>query len=121
MWGHALFAGRFRIKDGKKEIGILNSWGNVGDRGWQWLSEEWFANEGRFIFNPWVVIDQVNNNSMSTSKILKDKNSSAVGIWMPAISEDVLKSYCLNAGKEIPIKDGKIDWDKIIEGEFQYK
>ena len=123
LWGHAIYAGKFRIKDGKKEIGILNSWGEIGENktGWQWLEEEWFNNNGRWIFNPWVVIDQSNNKNMSTSKVLKDKNSSAVGIWLPAISEDVLKSYCANAGKEVPMKDGHIDWDTIIEGEFEYK
>lgn len=121
LWWHALYAWRFRLNNWKKEIWVLNSWGNVGEEWWQWLGEDWFANEWRWVFNPWVVIDQPNNNNiMSTSKILKDKNSAAVGIWMPAISEDVLKSYCANAGKEVPMKDGNIDWDKIVEGIFEY-
>lgn len=121
LWWHALYAWKFRLNNGKKEIWVLNSWGNVWDEWWQWLWEEWFANEGKWIFNPWVVIDQPNNNNiMSTSKILKDKNSAAVGIWMPAISEDVLKSYCANAGKEVPMKDGNVDWEAIIEWSFEY-
>lgn len=121
-WGHAIYAGKFKIVNGKKYIGVLNSWGNVGEEGWQWLGEEWFQNNNRWVFNPWVVIDQANNNNnMSTAKILKDKNSSAVGIWLPAISEDVLRSYGLNMGKEIPMKDGHVDWENAIEGEFEYK
>lgn len=119
LWGHALYFGKFRIKDGKKEIGCLNSWGNVGENGWQWLGEEWFADGGRWLFNPWILLN--NNNTMNESaKILKDANSSAVGIWLPAISEDVLKSYALNMGKVLPMKDGKIDWEKAIEGTFEY-
>ena len=122
MWGHAIYFGKFRIKDGKKEVGCLNSWGNIGDKGWQWLGEEWFADQGRWTFNPWVVIDKPNNNTtMSTAKILKDKNSASVGIWMPAISEDVFKSYCANVGKEVPMKGDKVDWDKAIEGTFEFK
>jgi len=52
-------------------------------------------------------------------KIIKDKNSSAVGIWLPATSEEVLKSYCLNMNKQIVLKEnGGIDWDNTIDGDF---
>jgi len=68
MWGHAIYFGKFRIKDGKKEVGILNSWGNIGENGWQWLGEDWFADKGRWIFNPWVLID-ITNNDMVFKKI----------------------------------------------------
>ena len=121
LWGHALYFGKFRIKNGKKEVGCLNSWGNIGENGWQWLTEDWFKDNGRWVFNPWVLVNKINNMSNETAKILKDKNSAAVGIWLPAISEDVLKSYALNMGKTIPMKDGKIDWEKAIEGEFEFK
>lgn len=123
LWNHAVYFGKFRIKNGKKEIACLNSWGDsIGEGGWQWLGEEWFANNGRWLFNPWVLINTNNKNMVNeTAKILKDKNSSAVGIWLPAISEDVLKSYCLNMGKVLPLTaDGKIDWDKAIEGLIEY-
>lgn len=123
IWGHAIFFGKFRMNNGKKEVGFLNSWGKeCGDNGWQWLTEEWFKDNGRWIFNPWVLINKNKDTNMSneTAKILKDKNSKAVGIWLPAISEDVLKSYCLNMGKTLPMINGKIEWDKAIEGEFEY-
>jgi hypothetical protein len=75
LWGHAIFCGKFRIKDGKKQIGFLNSWGKIaGENGWQWLGEEWFANDNRFIFNPWVLIDRP-NNLINNMVFLKEKNS----------------------------------------------
>lgn len=47
IWGHWAYAGRARMIEGKKHIGILNSWGEaVGDRGWQYLSED-YVNSGR--------------------------------------------------------------------------
>lgn len=41
-WAHAIYAGKAKLINGKKHIGILNSWSaNTGDRGWQWLNEEY--------------------------------------------------------------------------------
>jgi len=75
LWGHALYAGKFKIENGKKYIGVLNSWGNIGDEGWQWLGEEWFGDGGRWIINPWVLIDKPNNNNENmTFKKLKNEN-----------------------------------------------
>lgn len=43
VWRHWIYAGRAKMIDGKKHIGCLNSWGkNVGDQGWQWISEDYF-------------------------------------------------------------------------------
>ena len=43
-WGHWVYVGKAKIINGKKYIGILNSWGTeVGEQGWQWLGEEWFT------------------------------------------------------------------------------
>jgi hypothetical protein len=121
LWGHAIYFGKFRIRNGKKELGFLNSWGEqVGEKGWQWIGEEWFAENGRWLFNPWLIIYNNNMSNNETMRVLKDKNSSAVGVWLPAISEDVLKSYCLNMGREVKYtSDGKIDWEKTIDGQFQ--
>jgi len=56
---HALYAGKANMINGKKYIGIKNSWGdNVGQKGWQWLSEEWFP---EYVMNPWVAFDQANS------------------------------------------------------------
>lgn len=122
LWGHAIYFGKFRIKDGKKQVGFLNSWGNIGENGWQWLGEEWFDNSNRFIFNPWVLIDKKNKKeNMSNVKIIKDSESSSVGVWIPALSEEVLKSYCLNFGIEVPKKQGEIDWNSLIDGELTLK
>jgi len=127
QWGHAMYFGRFRIRNGKKEVGALNSWGEgCGDKGWQWFGEEWFTNEGSWVFTPWIILTKNNNMNIETARVLKDKNSSAVGIFIPAISETVLKSYCLNFGKEFPIKhlnNGLVepDWDSLIEGTYELK
>lgn len=42
IWRHWLYVGRAKLVNGKKCIGVLNSWGiSTGDRGWQWISEDY--------------------------------------------------------------------------------
>jgi hypothetical protein len=55
-WGHFVFAGKAKLIGGKKHIGVLNSWGEeVGDKGWQWLSEEWFKNPKLGVREGWTM------------------------------------------------------------------
>ena len=43
VWGHWLYAGKAKLIDGKKYIGVLNSWGiDTGEKGWQWIGEDYF-------------------------------------------------------------------------------
>ena len=81
LWGHALYAGKFKMINGKKYIGVINSWGNVGKDGWQWLGEEWFADNGRWIFNPWTLIDKknINDNNM---RLVKSSNSTNTTVFL---------------------------------------
>lgn len=124
VWGHALFGGKAGLdKDGQPFISPINSWGDsVGVEGWQKLKNNYF--EASAVRSPWTLIDKNNNWNMTKSniKIIKDKNSPAVGIWLPAMSPEALESYCLNFGIEVPRKtDGSIDWEKWIEGEMTLK
>lgn len=41
-WRHWVYAGKAKMINGKKHIGIINSWGDIGERGWQWVSEDYF-------------------------------------------------------------------------------
>lgn len=55
-WGHFLYAGKAKLINGKKFIGVCNSWGTkTGDDGWQWLGEEWFANPKLGIREGWTM------------------------------------------------------------------
>lgn len=60
-WYHWLYAGKAKLINGKKFIGVKNSWGDkVGENGWQWLSEEHFS--GKNIYtgtNVWVVWNMI--------------------------------------------------------------
>lgn len=52
-WAHWLYAGKAKMINGKKYIGVKNSWGDdVGDHGWQWIGEEFFPVS---IFEVWTV------------------------------------------------------------------
>lgn len=58
-WRHCMYGGKAKLINGKKYIGVLNSWNKkTGENGWQWFGEEWFKT-GNF-FNPWVVVDKDN-------------------------------------------------------------
>jgi len=41
-WAHWLYVGKAKLINGKKYLGFCNSWGStVGDKGWQWISEDY--------------------------------------------------------------------------------
>ncbi len=54
-------------------------------------------------------------------KILKLKDKNDVGFWIPATSEAAFTSLGYSFSKYIQKKDGKVDWDASIEGEFTLK
>src|ERR1700674_5032258 len=39
QWRHWIYAGKAQIINGTKYVGVLNSWGDVGQKGWQWIHE----------------------------------------------------------------------------------
>jgi len=59
-WAHWLYGGKAKMINGKKYIGILNSWGkDVGDSGWQWIGEDYFklySNVSYAIFSIWTMV-----------------------------------------------------------------
>lgn len=60
-WAHWVYAGKIRTYNGIKQIGILNSWGDtVGEKGWQWLGEDYFPVG---IFQVWTQV--FNSNPVS--------------------------------------------------------
>lgn len=52
MWAHWLIVGKACIRNGVKVIGVKNSWGNVGENGWQYLTEA----DLPYIFSAWTVV-----------------------------------------------------------------
>lgn len=120
-WGHALFGGFAGLDTDKKPtIGFPNSWGTVGVNGWQKLKENYYL--AGAVNSPWTLQDKDNNMKNNNVKVIKDSNSPAVGIWLPALSQEALESLCLNFGIAIPKKaDGSVDWEKWIEGTLTLK
>lgn len=59
-WNHWIYAGKAKLINGQKHIGILNSWGkSAGNQGWQWISEKYFLtkiNGSQAIYNSWTMI-----------------------------------------------------------------
>jgi len=41
-WSHFLYAGKLKLINGKRYVGVKNSWGEIGEAGWQWLDESFF-------------------------------------------------------------------------------
>lgn len=123
-WGHAIYLLAYGIDKIGKWFEFLNSWGKswgANGRGRVYFNQYDMANN---FFGGWALTDQPNITPMANSnvKIIKDQNSPSVGIWLPALSEEALKSYCLNFGIEVPYKeDGGIDWEKLIQGNLILK
>jgi hypothetical protein len=57
IWAHFLYVGKVKLINGKKFIGVHNSWGDAcGNHGWQWLGENYLPH----ISNAYVIYDPVN-------------------------------------------------------------
>lgn len=57
LWYHWLYVGKARLFNGKKQVGVHNSWGSsVGDNGWQWIDEAYFTAPGAYIFEVWSML-----------------------------------------------------------------
>lgn len=72
QWNHWVYAGKAKIINGKKYIGFLNSWGNsVGEKGWQWIGEDYFKNG--LVWACWIMVYN-NNVPYVFTKVLKFGN-----------------------------------------------
>lgn len=133
IWGHALYAGKAALKNGKPHCGHQNSWGGVGDNGWQWLNPDWYkpvgSNPPWSGWNPideaWTIQDKSNNpNPMqSNTKIIKlvyPDGRTEIALADPSTNPSGFISATRNRGIEIPLKPGDpndVDWSKVkIDG-----
>lgn len=64
-WRHWIYAGKVKTINGKRYIGVKNSWGAIGENGWQYLGEEWFNGS---VFNVWTLTFLTNKNTMELFK-----------------------------------------------------
>jgi peptidoglycan hydrolase-like protein with peptidoglycan-binding domain len=54
-WNHWIYCGKAKMINGKKYIGFLNSWGEeVGEEGWQWISEDYLKQP--FVWSAWTLV-----------------------------------------------------------------
>lgn len=45
-WNHWMYAGKAKLINGKKYIGLKQSWGDgIGEDGWQWIGEDYFSQD----------------------------------------------------------------------------
>lgn len=91
-WRHWVYAGKAKMINGIKYIGILNSWGStVGDKGWQWLSEDYFMGH---VFSSWthvfapLIIPPMFTHNFQTNINFGDTNTSEIKFLQTALRFD---------------------------------
>lgn len=80
-WRHWVYAGKVKMIDGKKHIGFANSWGeDVGDKGWQWISEDYFTTP-EAVFSVWtLMIGALYKHTFNTSLFYGQKNPEVIAL-----------------------------------------
>ncbi len=56
LWGHCLYLFGYHLHNGKKCVIAKSSWGNTGNTTVHHITEDYFINNGAYIFNPWTLI-----------------------------------------------------------------
>lgn len=88
QWRHWIYAGKAKKINGKKYIGILNSWGTtVGVGGWQWLGEDYFTKN---VWSAWTHVFAPTLPQDFTHKFLKDMKYGQKNLEVAAL-QDALK------------------------------
>lgn len=68
-WSHELYVGKAKMINGKKYLGVLNSWGvDCGESGWQWIGIEYL----NFIHSTGVLYD-TQNDALNQEKSLLEQ------------------------------------------------
>jgi hypothetical protein len=89
-WAHWLFVGKFLMINGKKYIGVKNSWGpQVGDNGWQYLSEDYLP----FIWRAFTFVNtgigtEFKHTFDTTKRYTLNSNSPEVKLLQRALKLD---------------------------------
>lgn len=52
VWHHWVYVGFAGMRNGRKCLGFKNSWGNIGDNGWQYIYEDYMP----YIFCAWSMV-----------------------------------------------------------------
>jgi hypothetical protein len=60
QWGHCLYLFGYQMYNGKKAVIAKSSWGTEGNTTIHYITEDYFINNGTFIFNPWTLIPKGN-------------------------------------------------------------
>lgn len=77
LWQHALYFGKAGTDKLGRFIATPGSWGprntdELHPDGWQKLREDWFEENGRWLFSPWTLVNKPNN------LIIKNKNMAMI-------------------------------------------
>lgn len=56
QWGHCLYLFGYHMHNGKKCLVAKSSWGNAGGTTQHHITEDYFINNGAYIFNPWTLV-----------------------------------------------------------------
>jgi hypothetical protein len=77
-WGHWIYAGKAKIINGKKYIGVKNSWGDsIGEFGWQWIGEDYFnakmsgTDSGKAVWYGWTLVLKLVDQKQEKTNLLK--------------------------------------------------
>lgn len=133
LWNHWVYVGFVGIRNSKRVLGFKNSWGNVGENGWQYITEDYLP----YIWCAWSMIyntqekpkytftiPMLYGQSSKDIKVLQDClryeglfNNASTGYYGPLSSQAVMafqRKYQVASESEIVSLQGKRCGSKTI-------
>lgn len=113
QWGHCLYLFGHTMLNGKKCLIAKSSWGTAGNTTVHYISEDYFVNNGAYIFNPWTLIPK--GQQMTNVQFVHKVGTQEYGFYVPALSQEAVKDKALNF--DVPALDasGNVDFTKAVE------
>lgn len=124
-WAHWVYAGKAVMINGKKYVGFLNSWGiSVGERGWQYIGEEYFTSKPG-IFEIWSMTYDATIKPVTMPTLKIGSRGDAVRVLQKVLkitADGIFGNLTLRAVTSFQISNGLIGdgivgpktWAKIL-------
>ena len=114
QWGHCLYLFGYHLHNGIKCVIAKSSWGTAGNTTVHHITEDYFINNGTYVFNPWTLIPKGNFRMLVFFQVKGNQTiwSLMDGMWVGFANPTVFANY-VNNRPNVLLQLDQVEFNKL--------